>query len=308
MALLHHPVSIKVVIISLFVVTIVYQHLRGRERMKFRRHLFNHSAPLAPINALMYLFSAVPSQPYLPLCDFPEMEVFQEHLDEIRAEGMALLEAGTIAQKERHDDIGFNSFLKRGWSRFYLNWYGYQHPSALAHCPVTCELVRKVPNVKAAMFAYLPAGGVLNAHRDPYAGSLRYHLGLVTPNSDECAIVVDGQTYSWRDGEAVMFDETYVHHAYNRTDKPRLIFFCDVERPLHTRFMRGLNRFFGRYIMGAAKSPNIEGDATGGINKFYRYVHSVKNVLGKLKKKNPTVFRWTKYALIAGLIVMLVVY
>ena len=43
------------------------------------------------------------------------------------------------------------------------------------------------------MFAVLPPGGKLGAHRDPFAGSLRYHLGLVTPNSDKCRILVDGQ-------------------------------------------------------------------------------------------------------------------
>src|SRR5689334_24353903 len=36
----------------------------------------------------------------------------------------------------------------------------------------------------------LPPGGKLVQHRDPYAGSLRYHLGLVTPKSPgECRII-----------------------------------------------------------------------------------------------------------------------
>ena len=51
------------------------------------------------------------------------------------------------------------------------------------------------------MFANLPPGGKLVQHRDPYAGSLRYHLGLVVPKSPgECRIFIDGQSYSWRDG------------------------------------------------------------------------------------------------------------
>ncbi|WP_419146018.1 aspartyl/asparaginyl beta-hydroxylase domain-containing protein, partial [Escherichia coli] len=35
-----------------------------------------------------------------------------------------------------------------------------------------------------------------------------------------------------RDGESVVFDETYVHEAYNHPDQNRIILFCDVERPL----------------------------------------------------------------------------
>lgn len=51
------------------------------------------------------------------------------------------------------------------------------------------------------MFATLPDGSRLPRHRDPYAGSLRFHLGLATPSDDRCFIEVDGQRYSWRDGE-----------------------------------------------------------------------------------------------------------
>nr|BFE90647.1 hypothetical protein GCM10020185_11830 [Pseudomonas brassicacearum subsp. brassicacearum] len=82
------------------------------------------------------------------------------------------------------------------------------------------------------MFALLPGDSHLNPHRDPFAGSLRYHLGLSTPNSDDCRIFVDGQIYAWRDGEDVMFDETYVHWVKNETPQTRVILFCDVERPL----------------------------------------------------------------------------
>ncbi|MGT2494830.1 aspartyl/asparaginyl beta-hydroxylase domain-containing protein [Cupriavidus basilensis] len=31
-----------------------------------------------------------------------------------------------------------------------------------------------------------------------FAGSLRYHLGLATPNDDRCFIEVDGERHSWR--------------------------------------------------------------------------------------------------------------
>ena len=91
------------------------------------------------------------------------------------------------------------------------------------------------------MFAMLPPGARLVKHRDPYAGSMRYHLGLVTPNSDDCYINVDGQNYSWRDGEAVMFDETFIHYAENTSDQNRIILFIDVKRPV-TFFPRRLDQ------------------------------------------------------------------
>ncbi len=69
-------------------------------------------------------------------------------------------------------------------------------------------------------------------HRDPYAGSLRYHLGLITPNDDRCFIDVDGERYSWRDGESVVFDETIFTMPKIAPNDNVLSFFADVERPL----------------------------------------------------------------------------
>jgi aspartyl/asparaginyl beta-hydroxylase (cupin superfamily) len=46
----------------------------------------------------------------------------------------------------------------------------------------TVALVNALPHVHAAIFAILLPGGRLVTHRDPFAGSLRYHLGLITPN------------------------------------------------------------------------------------------------------------------------------
>jgi beta-hydroxylase len=67
------------------------------------------------------------------------------------------------------------------------------------------------------MFAELPPGAKLNLHRDPMQGSLRYHLAVLAPNDDRCMIEVDGQPYSWREGEGVIFDETFMHWAENRS-------------------------------------------------------------------------------------------
>ena len=116
---------------------------------------------------------------------------------------MRLFDEGFIRAAAKNNDWGFYSFFKSGWKRFYLKWYDDFLPSARTLCPKTVELLNSIPTVHGAMFAMLPPGGKLGAHRDPFAGSLRYHLGLVTPNSDKCRILVDGVECVWRDGEAL---------------------------------------------------------------------------------------------------------
>ena len=165
------------------------------------RQFVNHSALFAPYNALMYLFSGVPSKPYLDRSKFPELDVLRDNWETIRDEAMHLFDEGYIRAAEKNNDAGFGSFFKKGWKRFYLKWYDKPLPSAETLCPKTVALVSAIPNVKGAMFALLPGGSHLNPHRDPFAGSLRYHLGLATPNDDRCFIDVDGQRLQRRDVE-----------------------------------------------------------------------------------------------------------
>jgi beta-hydroxylase len=298
--------SIKWIVVYVFVICTLVVHFRGKKRLRFLRQLGDQSMFMAPINCLMYLFSKVPNRPYQDLRDFPELAVFRDHWQVIREEGLKLMELGAIKTSNRHDDAGFNTFFKRGWKRFYLKWYDQAHPSAQLLCPETVRLLEGVPSVKAAMYTYLPAGAKLGAHRDPFAGSLRYHLGLVTPNSEDCFILVDGQKYAWRDGEDVLFDETFIHEAHNQTDQGRLIFFCDVLRPMRTSFGRGLNAFFSNTIMKAASAPNSDEDRTGFINKIFKYFNLIREAGQALKRKNRRLYYLVKYCLLLVIVSLIV--
>ena len=290
----------KFLVLYLFVFASVYQHLRGRARLSLRRQLGNHATLLAPYNVLLYWFSRVPSRPYLDLDAFPELATLRNNWQTIRAEALRAYEGGNIRAATGHNDIGFNSFYQRGWTRFYLKWYGQPQPSASALCPQTVALVESVPTLNSAMFAVLPPGATLNLHRDPSAASLRYHLGLVTPNSDLCRILVDGQPYSWRDGEDVMFDETYLHSAENRTEQARIILLCDIERPLYSAPMRLLNRWFGRTVMRAAATQNEASEQVGWLGRLYAPVGWAKERLKRIKSANRPLFNLVKYLAIAA--------
>jgi beta-hydroxylase len=287
------------IVVYVFVASALYVHFRGRVRHTFVRQLKDHSTIFAPYNTLMYMFSAVPSKPFIDPRKLPELAKLRENWQVMRDEALGLMGDGQIRAATGHNDLGFNSFFKEGWKRFYLTWYGEPLPSAQALCPRTVALLKSVPSINGAMFALLPPGGKLNRHRDPFAGSLRYHLGLVTPNSDACRIFIDGEPYSWRDGQDVLFDETFIHSAENKTDVTRIILFCDVERPLHTRFMTAVNRWVARNVIKASATQNVENEHVGAANRIYAMFGRGSEVLTRLKRKNRTVFRTVKYALIA---------
>jgi beta-hydroxylase len=285
--------------ILVYLAGVSFIHFRGKVRHPILKQMFDHSAFVAPFNLFMYGFSKVPTTPYLPTSHFPELQALTDAWPIIREEAINMRTQERIAAAKGNNDAGFNSFFKTGWKRFYLKWYDAQHPSAAIYCPKTVAILQGIPSVKAAMFAELPPGAKLNPHRDPYAGSIRYHLGLVTPNNDGCYINVDGAPYSWRDGESVMFDETYIHEAYNNTDIDRIILFCDVERPMKYRWAQAVNRFLADNIVTAASSPNDDGDQTGLINRVFHYAWVVGQYRRRFKNWNKTVYKITKFGLIA---------
>jgi beta-hydroxylase len=295
------------IVLALFVLSALFVHLRGRVRFGVVRALTDFTVLLAPLNALMYLSSTVRPSAYIDPGQFRELAVLREHWTEIRDEAVRLDDAGAIRAAAGYTDIGFNSFFRTGWKRFYLNWYGVEPPSALRACPKTTQLLRSIPTVKAAMFASLPPGARLVRHRDPYAGSLRYHLGLVTPNSDQCYIAVDGQRYSWRDGEAVMFDETYIHYAENATAQQRVVLLCDVERPLRSGLLTALNRWFARNVMSASATRNVEGEEIGVLNRLFGHFYQARLRAKALKARSRSSYYVLKWLLLGGLFLLIFV-
>lgn len=286
------------IVFLLFVLCAIYAQTRGRVgHTRLSRRLSDHSNLFAPVNCLFYFTSSVRNTAYIEPDQFPELDVLRENWELIREEALALHEQEAIKASGDLDDIGFNSFFKTGWKRFYLKWYGVDLVSAKKLCPETFAMLSAIESVKGGMFAMLPPGARLVKHRDPYAGSLRYHLGLVTPNDNDCFINVDGEKYSWRDGEAVMFDETYIHYAENKTDQNRIVLFLDIKRPVKYQWVDSFNHFFSRIMLGASATKNMEGDHVGWLNRAFGGIYKVRELGKQIKAWNKTVYYVIQYGL-----------
>lgn len=288
-------------IVAFVVASLVYVYaFRGETRFAGLREYLRKGWPVfGPINSLLYLFTEKRARkPYSDLADFPELAPIQENWETIRDEALSVYEQQyfdktTDKDNAAHYDIGFQSFYKYGWSKFYITWYGYTHASARRLCPRTAEILERVPGVNGAMLTILPPGGKLTRHLDPLACSLRYHLGLKTPNDDRCYINVDGRPHAWRDGEAILFDETFIHFVENETDQPRLILMCDVERPL--RFPGNLVNLAYKGFARLSIVPNTDEDKRGPVNRAFASIAPLRAKAKALKKRNKPLFRVIQY-------------
>jgi beta-hydroxylase len=302
--------TVLTLVLTFVVASMGYVYMfRGQARFADFTEYLRKGWPLfTPLNCMLYLFTEKrANRAIMDLNDFKELEGITKNWQVIREEGLELVKKGYFNTTNNPDskayfDIGFRTFYKYGWSKFYLKWYGYTHESAKSLCPKTVELLKKFPTVNGAMFTVLPPGGQLTRHLDPIACSLRYHLGLATPNNDNCFINVDGTKYSWRDGQALIFDETYLHFVKNETTEPRLILMCDIDRPMWG--LGSIVNFFYKQLAKLSVVPNLEGDKRGLANIIFSSLSPILAKTKALKQTNRKLYLLIKYSVNTLLIVL----
>jgi beta-hydroxylase len=119
------------------------------------------------------------------------------------------------------------------WRMFVLYAYGRKSERNCRLCPVTAAILKSVPGMKTAFFSILAPGTHIAPHFGVYPGVLRVHLGLRVPvDRDNCWIQVGSSRLTWKEGECVIFDDSYTHEVCNATDEMRVVLFIDIKRPL----------------------------------------------------------------------------
>ena len=80
------------------------------------------------------------------------------------------------------------------------------------------------------------------------------------------------QRCEWKEGEGVLFDDTYVHEVWNKTDERRVVLFLDIYRDESLpRWIRPLNRTMtkiltqSKKVQKAAKKAEISLDSIDSV-------------------------------------------
>ncbi len=187
-----------------------------------------------PAEWLVRRFSSVGQHPFFNPSEFAWIPRIEAGWTAIRDELRALL-------RERERIPSFHEISQEQlkitrddkWKTYWLYAYGRKIAENCRRCPETTRLVEAIPRIKTAFFSILAARAHLPEHRGPYAGVLRYHLGLVVPREKEaCRIRVGSDVAHWEEGRSVVFDDTYPHEVWNDTDEERVVLFVDFARPV----------------------------------------------------------------------------
>ena len=168
---------------------------------------------------------------------FPNAQRFVDRWTDIRREALAV--AGMLKQVPRFHDImpaqaDISANDGRDWRMFIMKAYGVPVENNLRRCPTIAALLEEAPEVVSATFSYLAPGKHIPEHRGPFRGILRFHLMLSMPNDASgvpaCVMNIDGVPYRLGDGESLLWDDTYPHEVWNRSEHVRIALLLDVWR------------------------------------------------------------------------------
>jgi aspartate beta-hydroxylase len=122
------------------------------------------------------------------------------------------------------------------WEALFFYRHGQRFDENHVRCPQTSaalesiELCRIADQAPEICFSVLSPGSHIMPHYGVTNTRLVMHLPLLVPQ--DCALrIVDGGEHCWREGELMMFDDTFQHEAWNRSASTRMILLMDCWNP-----------------------------------------------------------------------------
>jgi len=197
--------------------------------------------------------------------DFPWVAVLEREWRTIRDEATAALAdlAGVPPLADispDHRDIAPGE----KWRSLFLYGYGYRDDANCRACPQTAALVAGIPELNSAFFSVLAPGARIPPHVGVTKALMTCHLGTHVPDdADSCRMRVGHREVVWREGEAILFDDTVEHEVLNATDEPRVVLLIQFRRPVGWR-----GRLVGGAFLWAVKRSRFVQDARAGVARW----------------------------------------
>jgi len=165
--------------------------------------------------------------------DFPVTQELEDNYEVILAELKPLMER--VADFAPFQDISPDQVYisnDEKWKMFFLKAGTYRFKRNCEQVPKTMEILDSNRNIVSAYFSVIGPNKMLMPHEGPWCGIIRIHLGMMIPADGESILVCNKKEYRWKNGEAVVFDDTYEHFAVNLSNNNRVVLFIDYMRPL----------------------------------------------------------------------------
>jgi len=173
-------------------------------------------------------YPGLTTRPWWDPKGFPWMADLEAATDQIRAELDAATDGRDLelnAESGKLTDSG-------AWRELRLFSKGHEFIENSRRCPKTVEVIRSIPSATIAgsvFFAATDPGTHIVPHFAPHNARLRVHLGVHVPEGNRMRVA--NETRPWREGEAIIFDDSFEHETWNESESRRVILLFDIWHP-----------------------------------------------------------------------------
>ena len=200
--------------------------------------------PRHPLQQPSFLFvPGLPDRPWWEREAFPFLAALEAQTGAIREELLQVLaeEEGLAPYVDMPDDAPAAPMWRTlnrspSWSGYHLYRHGERVEAHARRCPRTMAALDALPLLHIpghgpeALFSVLRPGTHIPPHTGVINGRLTAHLPLVVP-ADCGALAVAREPRGWNEGECLVFDDSYVHEAWNRSEHTRVVLIFDLWNP-----------------------------------------------------------------------------
>lgn len=190
---------------------------------------------------LLY-FPDLPTRPWFDADLFPWYAELESRTDAIREELFAVLsdQGGVepfleLKSAEQRDAYLRGINAQPEWNAFFFYRHGVRYEDNAARCPLTANTLDAVPLVRIrehapeCLFSVLTPGSHILPHYGVTNTRLVTHLPLIV--LDNCVLRVGGEDHVWQEGHCITFDDTFLHEAWNRSERTRVVMLMDTWNP-----------------------------------------------------------------------------
>jgi hypothetical protein len=217
---------------------------RGIERVPPR---FTEALAIASGRQPVYLqqptsfyFPGLPQTPWYPREMFPWVAELETAVPQMRAEIERVLadERGVepyVQEEARRASRGHSLLNDASWSAFHLFRAGERVEENAARCPLIMRLLEVLPipvierRSPMALISILKPGTHIPPHHGMINTRLICHIPLVVPKG--CRLRVGAETREVVEGQAMIFDDSFEHEAWNDGDAVRAVLLFEIWRP-----------------------------------------------------------------------------
>jgi aspartate beta-hydroxylase len=185
----------------------------------------------------------LPDQAWFEREQFPYLKTLEAATDAIREEMLAVLAAdvGMTPYVDMPDTAPAAPIWRQlnrspDWSGYHLYRHGERIDANCARCPKTMAVLESIPLMRIddhapeILFSILKPHTHIPPHTGVINGRLTVHLPLIVP--ENCGALRAGdEQRAWREGECLIFDDSFVHEAWNESDHTRVVLILDAWNP-----------------------------------------------------------------------------